>query len=104
MIFCLFYQVNLTGSGLLNRTGAEIGCQLDKKCKNVIFIIEKIKKYQKCPALHPGLRHDEDHGVFDGQGIEVAGYDANDVQTDQHMEASDVSKQGLQEGKYRSLL
>ena len=24
-IFCIFYQVNLTGSGFLNRTGAEIG-------------------------------------------------------------------------------
>ena len=24
MIFCIFYQVNLTGSGFLNRTGAEI--------------------------------------------------------------------------------
>ena len=24
-----------------NRTGAEIGYQLDKKCENIIFIVEK---------------------------------------------------------------
>ena len=51
MIFCIFYQVNLAGSGLLNRTGAEIGYKLDKKCKKVIFIVEKIQIYRKCPAL-----------------------------------------------------
>ena len=37
--------------GFLDRTGAEIGCKLDKKCKEIIFIIEKIQKYRKCPAL-----------------------------------------------------
>ena len=44
MIFCIFYQVNLTGTGLfLNRTGAEIGFWLDKKCKKSFFIIQKFK-------------------------------------------------------------
>ena len=42
MIFCIFCQVNLTGSGLLNRTGAEIG-NLIKSAKKSVFIIEKIK-------------------------------------------------------------
>ena len=51
MIFCIFYQVNLTGSGLLNKTGVEIGYSLDKKCKKSFSIIENIKKYRKCPAL-----------------------------------------------------
>ena len=31
------------GVGFLNRTGAEIGYQLDKKCKKIIFISEKLK-------------------------------------------------------------
>ena len=39
------------GVGFLNRTGAEMGYYLDKKCKKLI-IIEKIKKYRKCPALY----------------------------------------------------
>ena len=51
MIFCIFYQVIWLGVGFLNRTGAEIGYQLDKKNAKKSFIIEKIQKYRKCPAL-----------------------------------------------------
>ena len=39
MIFCIFYQVNLTGSGLFNRNGAEIGYQLDKKFHIKIYFL-----------------------------------------------------------------
>ena len=57
----MFYQVNLTGRGFLNRTGAEIG---HKKCKQIIFLL---KKYQKCPALfktsgQPAFRLSEAEG------------------------------------------
>ena len=51
MIFCIFYQVNLTGSGLYNTTGAEIGYLLDKNTQKSFFITENCQKYQKCPAL-----------------------------------------------------
>ena len=37
--------------GFLNRTGAEIRYQLDKSAKKSFFIIEKLKKYRKCPPL-----------------------------------------------------
>ena len=37
--------------GFLNRTGAEIGWQIDKKCEKSFFIVEKIEKYRKGPAL-----------------------------------------------------
>ena len=43
LFLAFFYQVNLTGSGFFNRTGAEIGCYLDQKCKN--------PRYRKYPAL-----------------------------------------------------
>ena len=44
MILCIFYQVNLTGSGLLNRTGAEIGYKLDfKNAKNHFLLLKKFK-------------------------------------------------------------
>ena len=52
MISFIFYQINLTGSWLFNRTSAEIGYLLDKKCKKSIFIILKTQKYRNCPALH----------------------------------------------------
>ena len=39
------------GVGFLNKTDAEIGYQFYKKCNKIICIIEKIKKYLKCPAL-----------------------------------------------------
>ena len=38
MSFCIFCQVNLTGCGLFkNRTGAEVGYELDKNAKKIIF-------------------------------------------------------------------
>ena len=48
MIFAFVIKLIWLGVGFLNRTGAEIGYYLDKKS---FFIIEKIKKYLKCPAL-----------------------------------------------------
>ena len=54
MIFCIFYTFNLTGSGLLNRTDAEIDYKLNKKCKKIVFYYCKNKKYRKCPALARG--------------------------------------------------
>ena len=52
MIFCIFYQVNLTGSGafqigLVQKTVITF----IKSAKKSFFIIEKIQKYRKCPAL-----------------------------------------------------
>ena len=50
--FAFFYQVNLTGSGLLNRTGAEIGYSFDKKCKkNIFLLLKKFKNAESGPAL-----------------------------------------------------
>ena len=40
------------GVGFLNKTGAEIGFDFIKSAKKTFFIIEKMKKYRKCPALH----------------------------------------------------
>ena len=57
MIVCIFYQVNLTGIGFLNRPGAEIEAEiaeiinLIKNANKSFFIIEKVQKYRKCPAL-----------------------------------------------------
>ena len=63
MIFNIFYQVNLTGSGLFNRTAAEIGINLIKNAKKSFFIIGKIKKYLKYPALLPTLKHRGKKGI-----------------------------------------
>ena len=46
-----FIKLIWLGVGFLNRTGAEIGYQLDKSAKKSFFIIEKMKKYRKCPPL-----------------------------------------------------
>ena len=54
MIVCIFYQANLTGSGFLNRTGAEIG-NLIKNAKKSFFIIENILIYRKFPALQSSV-------------------------------------------------
>ena len=40
--FAFFNKLIWLGVDFLSRTGAEIGCQLDKKCKKTIFIIEKL--------------------------------------------------------------
>ena len=37
MIFCSFYQVNLTGSGVLNRTSAEIGYLIQNAIKSLNY-------------------------------------------------------------------
>ena len=42
--------------GFLNRTGAEIGYKFDKNAIKSFFIIEKVKKYRKCPALGFALK------------------------------------------------
>ena len=40
------------GEGFLNRTDAERGYyNLIKDAKKLFFVIEKIQKYRKCPAL-----------------------------------------------------
>ena len=49
--FAFFIKFIWLGVGFLNGTGAEIGYYLYKKCQKSLFIIEKIKKYRKCPAL-----------------------------------------------------
>ena len=52
MSCCIFYQVSLTGSGLLNMPGAEVCYRLDKKCpKKSLFIIENFFFMKKWPAL-----------------------------------------------------
>ena len=50
--FALFIKLFGLGVGFLNSTGAEMGCQLDKKAKQSFFIIKKIKKYRTCPAVY----------------------------------------------------
>ena len=44
--FCFFvHPVNSAGGGLFKkRTGAEMGCQVDRKCKISFFILEKNSK------------------------------------------------------------
>ena len=49
--FAFFIRLIWLGVGFLNRTGAEIGFKRAKKCKQSFFIIEKIQKYRKSPAL-----------------------------------------------------
>ena len=52
MIFCIFYQVSFTGSGLFK-------CDLcrnrllmwQKMQENHFLLLKKLKKYRKCPAL-----------------------------------------------------
>ena len=41
MVFCIFYQVNLTGLGFLNRTCAEIRFELYKKMQNNHYLLLK---------------------------------------------------------------
>ena len=49
--------------GFLNRTDAEIGYKFDvKNAIKSFFIIEKIKKYRKCPALI--IEHDELNEIY----------------------------------------
>ena len=50
--FCICIKLVYLGAGFLYRICAEIDYYLDKKCTKIIFfIIEKNKKYLKCPAL-----------------------------------------------------
>ena len=49
--FAFFIKLILLGVGFLDWTSAEIGYSFDKKAINSFFIIEKIQKYRKCPAL-----------------------------------------------------
>ena len=53
MIFGIFYQANLTGSGLFKQDLCRnrLFINLIKNAKNAFFTIEKLKKYRKCPAL-----------------------------------------------------
>ena len=48
--FAFFIKLIWLGVGFLNRTGAEIGWQLYRKCKKSFFIIQKIKKIPKRPS------------------------------------------------------
>ena len=49
--FAFFIKPIWLGVGCLNRTGAEIGYQLDQKCQKIIFLLlKKLKKYLKCPG------------------------------------------------------
>ena len=50
--FSYFIKLIWLGVGFLNRTGAEIGYSFDKNAIKSYFIIEKIQKYLKCPALY----------------------------------------------------
>ena len=52
MNFIIFYQVNLTGSGLYKYNWCRNRLFTFKKdALKSFFIIEKIKRYLKCPAL-----------------------------------------------------
>ena len=57
-IFCIFYQVNLTGGGF-DKTGAEIVYKEQVLKKQVL----SIKKYRKCPALELVIIH-KDRGLL----------------------------------------
>ena len=50
MIFCIFVKLIWFEVDFQNRTGAEIGYQLDKKFENIIFIVEKTEKIPKVPS------------------------------------------------------
>ena len=50
-IVAFFIKLIWLGVGFLNRTGAEIGYNFIKNARKIIFLIGKIKKYRKCPAL-----------------------------------------------------
>ena len=62
MIVCIFIKLILLGVVFLNRTGAEIGYYLHKKCKNIIFYYLKNKKIPKvlCSAIFSFLEPDQD--------------------------------------------
>ena len=48
--FCIFYQVNW---GFLNKTGAEIGYLLDKKCKKKFLLLKKLKNTKSAQLWRP---------------------------------------------------
>ena len=49
--FAFFIKLTLLGVDFLNWTSAEISFSFDIKAIKSFFIIEKIQKYRKCPAL-----------------------------------------------------
>ena len=49
-----FIKLIWLGVGFLNRTGAEIGYQLDKKCKEIIFYYWKNEKIPEVPSSGVG--------------------------------------------------
>ena len=51
----IFIKLIWLGVGFLNRTGAEIGCYLDKKCKKILFYYWKNSKIPKVPSSVRGL-------------------------------------------------
>ena len=51
LFFPFFIKLIWLGVGFLNRTGAEIGYQLDKRMQKNHFIIEKIQKYTESAQL-----------------------------------------------------
>ena len=48
--FAFFIKLIWLEVDFQNRTGAEIGYQLDIKCENIIFIVEKTEKIPKVPS------------------------------------------------------
>ena len=75
MIICLFCQVDLTGVGFLNRTGAKRGCEFDKNAKKSFLLSYKLKntesaqlwadgKYKNPPNYHRVTsRHHQEAGL-----------------------------------------
>ena len=58
--FAFFNKLILLGVGFLNSLGAEMQkwvINLIKNAKKSVFIIEKVKKYRKCPPLARPSRH-----------------------------------------------
>ena len=53
MIYCIFYQVNLSGSGLFIK---KIGYLLDKKCNKITFYYLKNSKIPKVSSSGNGLK------------------------------------------------
>ena len=48
MIFAFFIKLIWLGVSFLNRTGAELGYELDKKCKNIFFL--SLKKFRNAES------------------------------------------------------
>ena len=87
--------------GFLNRTGAEIGYYLHKKCKKFFLIIENIfKKYRKGLALALRTQVEAELGAQDRKVwkllLQAGRQDQHDRKAGRHQEQPGPLRQGSQ--------